>query len=259
MTNPPADIFVSLVIPCYNESERLSITFEALQEFDVKWPHRYEVILVNDGSKDDTATKIEANEIFQKLAVNNQAFFVNNSANNGKGYALKKGVAAAHGKSILTLDADISAHPLLLLDWLALRPDLFSSPEIFIASRQHPDSKINALSSRKSMGFVFNTLVQWFTPLQLTDTQCGFKLYPAALAKTIFSNLQINGWAHDVEILSQAYEAGVPITEMPLTWQNVDDSKINLLTDPPKMILEILKVRNILKKKRSIPLPVTST
>jgi glycosyltransferase involved in cell wall biosynthesis/tetratricopeptide (TPR) repeat protein len=237
------DILLSLVIPCYNESARVGIMLQGIADFDVKWPGRYEVIVVDDGSKDDTVQKTEqllANtypQLKEKVSLQRM------HANGGKGAALKMGVAAANGDYILTLDADMSTKPTDLLAWEKREKTLFDGSEaIYIGSRKHKDGDVQALKSRRFIGGIFNGVVQLFTTLNLTDTQCGFKLYPANVTKDLFGNMQSTGWAHDVELLYQADLNGVRIVEMPVTWVNMPESKVNVVKDSIKMFFGVLTI-----------------
>ncbi|MEM9849564.1 MAG: glycosyltransferase [Bacteroidota bacterium] len=224
-------ILVSLVIPCYNESDRIVHLEQGVREFRQKWDDSYEIIVVDDGSKDNTSDLIR-----QRLP---QVQLITLRQNQGKGGALRAGVLAAKGQFILTLDADMAAHPLELQKWLDLLPaHRFSSNQILIASRNHPASKINAKSHRKFAGQIFNTLVQSLTPIKLSDTQCGFKLYPRPIGQLLFQDLYTRGWAHDIELLYKAAYLHIEIVAMPIEWKHVDAEKINVMSDGIKMARE---------------------
>ena len=238
-----SNFLLSLVIPCYNESARIDLMLSGLAEFEEKWSGNYEVIIVDDGSKDETAAKIEqaidSKYDFLKTKVKIERM----PANGGKGSALKAGVALAQGDFILTLDADMSTRPVELINWLRKDKDLFSGEEtIYIGSRKHVDGKIEALKSRKFIGGVFNGIVQVFTSLRLKDTQCGFKLYPRRAANFLFDNMQSKGWAHDVELLYQADLNDISIVEMPINWVNQPESKVNVVKDSIMMFLGVLAI-----------------
>jgi len=226
---------ISLVIPCYNEAGRLGHLLKTLKSFDQKWTSPLEIILVDDGSTDDTAKIIE--EKFPTNFSGDTSFnFVKLPQNEGKGGALKAGVTVATGDHILTLDADMATRPQELRKWLAKLPKkTFNTNQILIGSREHADSQVEAQGIRRLAGWIFNFFIQLFTNLNLRDTQCGFKLYPKAAAQKLFGDLKSNGWAHDVELLYRGKLAGYEIQSMPVKWDAMDDSKINLLTDSIKM------------------------
>ncbi len=234
---------LSLIIPCYNESKRTDIMLEGLAEFDEKWKGEYEVIIVDDGSKDDTTAKIEESLSTKYSSLKDKVRLEKMPANGGKGSALKKGVSLAKGDYILTLDADMSTRPTELLNWQKKDKDVFTTDDtIFIGSRRHTEGKVEALQSRRLIGGVFNGLVQVFTSLRLKDTQCGFKLYPRDAATLLFGNMQSKGWEHDVELLYQADLNDYKIVEMPINWVNQPESKVNVVKDSFMMFIGVLAI-----------------
>ena len=233
---------ITLVIPCYNESHRLEQLFNGLQEFDKVWTLDYDIILVDDGSTDGTSDLIKSNDVFEQLQAKNKIQLIQLTKNAGKGFALKTGVEVATGTHVLTLDADMSTRPTELISWLKLNNNQFSNTEVWIASRELDSSKITEKKDRKVLGNVFNLLVRFFTPLHNRDTQCGFKLYPLSVAKQLFSQLHTSGWSHDVELLYDAYLSGIPIRDMPVTWETMDGSKINPLKDSFRMFIQLFTI-----------------
>ncbi len=230
---------LSLVIPCYNESSRIHLMMDGLKEFDAKFNQPYEVIIVDDGSKDDSVAKMEALLTSEFSGLKSKITIIS-QANSGKGGALQTGVSKASGSYVLTLDTDMSARPTQILEWMKLEKNLFKKNEIFIGNRTDKRSKIEAEALRKFTGSIFNFIVQLLTPLNVNDTQCGFKLYPTPLAKAIFGQMKTTGWAHDVEVLFKAHLLGIKINEMPLEWKNIDNSKVNVWTDSIKMLVQVL-------------------
>ena len=236
MTDTTMPVPLSLVIPCYNESDRIGLLFAGLNSFKEKWGGAFEVIIINDGSTDNTEALLLGNEFYQQ---NKDIVSVYSQENTGKGGALRNGVLKAKGDFILTLDADMAAPPEELLKWYAAWNGRPAANTIYIGSREHKDSIITKQGDRKVAGNIFNTIVRILTPLKMRDTQCGFKLYPIVVAKSLFDNLQTYGWAHDVELLYKAHLDKVNIVEMPLAWNAVEGSKISLFSDGFKMLTEI--------------------
>jgi dolichyl-phosphate beta-glucosyltransferase len=236
-TNIPVDL--TLVVPCYNESDRINLLYDGLDSFIKKWKNFLEIIIINDGSKDNTETLLHQHEVYKR---HKDIISIYTQANTGKGGALKNGVMRAKGNFILTLDADMASPPTELIKWLDLLHGRFAPNTIYIGSREHKDSVITKQGDRKLAGNIFNFIVRLLSPLKIRDTQCGFKLYPADEAKKIFSTLQTYGWAHDVELLYKAYLDKVNIVEMPLTWNAIEGSKIVLVRDGFNMMREILVI-----------------
>jgi glycosyltransferase involved in cell wall biosynthesis len=235
MMNVP---YVTLVIPCYNEGPRLPRLWQGLVDFALLWPGRFDVVLVDDGSTDGGLTALSSLAGYADLA---DRIVCIRQENTGKGGALKAGVLAAKGDYILTLDADMAAAPTELLRWWELR-DGFFSKEIFIGSRELPQSEVRDSFQRQQVGRMFNRLIRLMTGLPYRDTQCGFKLYPKGVAVELFSALRTMGWAHDVELLLRANRAGCAIVQMPLRWQAVEGSKISVWRDSWVMLLELIRI-----------------
>ncbi len=241
-------IQLSLVIPCYNEADRIGLLYNGINSFIEKWHSILEVIIINDGSKDNTETLLKEHEVYKKY---NNLISIYTQENTGKGGALKNGIQKATGNFILTLDADMATSPDEVFNWLNFYNGTLPDNTILIGSREHKESIIANKGNRKFAGNVFNLIVRIISPLNLKDTQCGFKLYPAYEAKKIFDTLQTFGWAHDVEILYKAKIDKVTIIEMPISWTAVDGSKIKLFQDGIKMLIEILII--VLKTKLQYP------
>lgn len=228
---------LSLVIPLYNEVDRVGLMFEELKNFETVWKLPYEVILVDDGSSDETLSILKATyeDTEQSEKVTYKVVAVEKNA--GKGNALKVGVAEATGDHILTLDADMAATPDSLLEWLGiLEGKTFGDDTILIASREHEKSVIDTnKNDRRVLGRTFNFGIQILTGVNLKDTQCGFKLYPKEIAKRLFENMRVKGWAHDVELIHNAKLYDIDVVEMPIRWKEVAESKVSMWSDGLKM------------------------
>jgi dolichyl-phosphate beta-glucosyltransferase len=237
---------VSLVIPLFNEAERLDNLFQSLDSFSIGWKGEFHIILVDDGSADETAINIQANQVFNRLQEQAQITLLRQQ-NTGKGGALQTGIQMAGDEYILTLDADMAAPPLQLIQWLTSRNG-FHLREVLIGSRELPNSVIRENPLRKFVGNIFNMIIRVIVGLPYRDTQCGFKLYPRVIAQRVFADLQTPGWAHDVEILLRVNKLGCAIIEMPVTWSAMPGSKISVLRDSWKMFTDVIRIRRILRK-----------
>lgn len=231
---------VSLVVPMYDEESRIDALFEGIEEFASLWEGDYEVILVDDGSKDHTFKRVLTHPGFNILKLEHRLKLLQ-QANSGKGSALKTGIQAASKSYTLTLDADLAARPVEIIQWLRARKG-FSVKEILIGSREHHNSKIRSSVLRHWVGNIFNLVTRWILGTELLDTQCGFKLYSTSAAKSLFHDLQIPGWSHDIEILMKANYLGYDIVEMPLKWDEMEGSKINVLRDGWNMFWEVIRI-----------------
>ncbi|MGB3077016.1 MAG: glycosyltransferase [Chitinophagales bacterium] len=247
---------ISLIIPCYNEENRIEQLVSGLQEFVKKGILSYEIIVVDDGSTDGTVNSLKTNEFIKSQQEAGKCSLILMDKNQGKGAALKKGVEAAAGSHVLTLDADMSARPAELEKWLSINNNKLPENEIWIASREHADSKITEVSSRRWTGRIFNFCVRLLTPLRHRDTQCGFKLYPADVAKKLFAAQVSTGWAHDVELLYRAEQNNIAVTDMPVKWEAQSGSKISPLKDSLPMFLSVLAVSIRLKWNYYISTPL---
>lgn len=238
---------ISIVIPCYNEEKRFQLLEKAIMKFDHDWHAKYELILVDDGSRDETLSKMEA-FVANSYLKNGIVFIISLQNNSGKGAALQAGVLKSQHPWILTCDADMATHPLELKNWLTITGE-FSSGTVYIGSRIHKASKVEAKWYRKYIGAVYNLITRTFTPVKEGDTQCGFKLYPMKFGKNSFRRLKTMGWAHDIEVLSRCINQGAHIQSMPVEWEHQKGAKINIITDGFKMLLETIKIGLLLKKE----------
>ncbi len=229
---------ISIVIPAYNEEKRLSISLNKILEFINANRDNYEIIVVDDGSNDRTASLPAEIDIFIKV--------IKMEKNSGKGASVRRGMLAAQGDYILFTDADLST-PIYELN--KLLPQLKNGYDIAIGSRALDYSKIKVHQPfyREFMGRTFNKIVQYLVIKGIKDTQCGFKLFKKDAAKTIFQLALIDGFGFDVELLFLANKMGYKIKEVPVDWFNNDQSKVNPIKDSLQMLLEISRIKKLHK------------
>lgn len=233
---------LSIVIPAYNEEKRISDSLKKVISFFDKNKEDYELLVVNDGSKDKTV------EIIKEFSKNNKRVkLIDYKTNRGKGYAVKTGVLAANGKKILFSDADLSTP---IKEYEKLNEWYKKGFDICVGSRRLSGSKIYVKQPlhRRIIGKAFVTLVKMLSSLDLKDTQCGFKLYNAKKAKKIFLKQKIDGFSFDVEVLYLAKKNGYSIKEVPVEWNDSERySKVNPVKESFKMLSDLIKIRKMHK------------
>jgi glycosyltransferase involved in cell wall biosynthesis len=245
----------SIVIPAFNESARIGRALsDVLRVLDEKrWDA--EVIVVNDGSSDNTAAIIES-----FAARDKRVRLLQNPRNCGKGFSVRNGLLHAAGNILMFTDADLSA-PMEEAERLftAIR----DGADVAIGSRwlQRSRQTIHQPLYRQIFGRCFNMVTRMVMRLPFADTQCGFKAFRRNAAQTIFQLQRIERWGFDPEILFIALKRGYNITEVPVTWGHDERSRISYLRDGLKMLEELVYVRwNSLigvydRKVRDIALP----
>ena len=233
---------LSVIIPAYNEAERLPQTLhDAHAWLHQHLPHDFDIIVVDDGSSDDTCARVEALQpSMPELRILKQ------TQNLGKGAAVRRGMLAAEGEVHVFMDADHSTH-IREIDKVFHAMQQQPKPDIVIASRQHPDSDISQHQSwlREHMGKTFNWLMRQSTGIDMPDTQCGFKALSCQASHAIFQEQKLDGFSFDVELLFLAQRMGFSIHEIPVQWINEPNSKVRMLVDPAKMFLDIMRIRSL--------------
>lgn len=237
---PPEPIDISVIVPAYNESARLPATLEKLQAYFTPRGERVEVLVVDDGSRDETPTLVEwfAAKPFRAGL---QFRLLCNPGNRGKGYSVRHGMLKARGALRLFTDADLSA-PIEEIE--KLKAALDQGDDIAIGSRARSEL-IRAHQSpfRETAGRFFNLLVKMLLGLRFHDTQCGFKLFRAHAAEQIFSRQTIERWGFDPELLFLARIQGLRVAEVPVVWAHAEGAKINMITDSARMFLDVVLIR----------------
>jgi dolichyl-phosphate beta-glucosyltransferase len=227
----------SIIIPAYNEENRLPATLQSVYDYMQKRRDSFEIIVVDDGSSDGTAAYVQ-----NFPCVGGTVRVISYSPNKGKGSAVRTGIFAARGELLLIDDADGSS-PIEELS--RLEAELDRGADIVIGSRAKPDPErvVQALAHRKLIGGTFNRIVRMLLLDGLYDTQCGFKLFKREAARNVFCRSSLNGYGFDVEVLYVARLLGYEIAETAINWANVDGSKVNVFIDSPKMFLELLNIK----------------
>lgn len=236
--------YLSVVVPAYNEEERLPRTLARLHEYYSAQNYSYEVIVVSDGSRDGTEKLVDefakAHPEFRNLAY---------SPNRGKGYAVRRGVEAANGELILFCDADLATPQ---EETEKLLEHIRQGAEVAIGSRPLRDSKLEIHQPfyREMLGRGFNKLVQLLAIRGIEDTQCGFKMFTRDAAKEIFRRCTLDGFSFDFEALMIAFDLGYRIDEVPIRWAHQEGSKVVLMRDGPRMLRDLAKLRMGGKRRR---------
>lgn len=204
-----SDVELSVVMPAYNEGDKIYNNSIHVSAAVAKFCDSYEIVVVNDGSKD--ATKIETLRAQEK---DHYIRLVTYDENGGKGKAIRKGIEAAKGKFIAMLDADLDLPPEQLKDYInVLRAD---QADVVIGSKMHKDSKIDYPPIRKVMSFGYYCFLRMLFHLKIKDTQTGIKMFKAEVIKPIISLVQTKGFAYDIEILVAVNCRRYRIKEMPV-------------------------------------------
>jgi dolichyl-phosphate beta-glucosyltransferase len=242
---------VSVVFPAYNEEKRIGETLWLYGKYLDAQVYDYELIVVDDGSTDNTAGMVRA--MFPDVRV------IQYGANRGKGCAVRTGMMAAQGAFRLFSDADGST-PVEEIEKAWVR--FAMGADIVIGSRSLPDSDVQKRQRvlRESMGRTFNLFVKSLLGHTFIDTQCGFKCFTAESAHTVFSRQTLDGFSCDPEMLYIALKYGLKIAEIPVCWRNSPDSRVRLVADSFWMFADLLKVRyNDLNGRYAGPVPPLNT
>jgi dolichyl-phosphate beta-glucosyltransferase len=228
---------LSIVIPAYNEEPRIAPTIRDIVGYCRNAGRAFELILVDDGSRDGTAAAGRSlAEDFPELRV------IRLASNHGKGYAVRTGVINALGRTVLFADADGST-PIGEIE--RLEAALASGADLAVGSRELKADgiQVQAKLYRRFMGRIFHRMVRWLADAGVTDTQCGFKLFRAPVAHDLFSRMVMNGFSFDVEVLLMARRRGYRIVEVPVNWVHQPGSKVRLTRDSFRMAADLFRIR----------------
>ena len=232
-----SDKMISVIIPAYNEEHRIGESLLKIRDYLTRRALDYEIIVVDDGSTDHTKQILK--HYYPEIT---NFKIISYPINKGKGYALRQGVSASIGESVLLTDADLSTP----IEELAHMLHLISRTEydVVIGSRALKTSMIIKKQPwwRQGMGKVFNRIVKLIVLNDFHDTQCGFKIFSGKSARSLFKDARVDRFAYDVEILAMAVRKGFKILEVPVKWMNSPASKVNPICDSLQMLYDLVKI-----------------
>lgn len=225
---------LSVVVPAFNEAARIGATLISLREqlpAELDW----EILVVDDGSSDDTAT------IVAQAAASESRVRVLREPHRGKGGALRAGLLGVTGARRFMCDADLSMPVGEIRRFLDVLP---SRCDVAIGTREGLGARrVGEPAYRHLAGRAFNRVVRAAALSNVDDTQCGFKMFTAAAAETIFPWITIEGWAVDIEILCIAARRGLRVQEIPIEWHYRDRSQVSVVRDGVRMARDVVKIR----------------
>ena len=226
---------VSLIIPCYNESQRITAGLVGAVAYLQKQRYVWEIVLVDDGSTDTTVL------LAKRLLKGKPHQLLTHTINQGKGAAIRDGVKVAGGKFIIFSDVDFSA-PISQLPKLL---QALERNEVAIGVRRHPKSQVlvHQPKLREFLGHAFTKLTNVLVTPGIYDVTCGFKGFQNKPAKKLFNSLRVGGWAFDAELLFLARKYKFEIVQVPIIWSDNPHTKVHLLTDMPHVVADLFKIR----------------
>lgn len=235
------DVFLSIIIPAYNEEQHIGSTLESLVLYLRSRGLSFELLVVDDGS-DDRTFEI-ARDFTTKRDPKSQVWVYRNDRNRGKGYSVRRGMLEAQGSYTLMTDADLSS-PIEEMRKLE-REVIGGSCDIAFGSRDLEGSQVEIHQPwiRETSGKIFNRLVRLFTGLPYQDTQCGFKLFKMSRCRSLFGQQSIEDFGFDVEILYIARKWGLSMKEVPVIWRHAAGSKVRFVPDAPAMFWDLFRIR----------------
>ncbi|MBF0552719.1 MAG: glycosyltransferase family 2 protein [Deltaproteobacteria bacterium] len=238
--------FISIIIPAYNEAQRIGRTIQELNAFLHQRGLHYELIVVNDGSRDNTSAAAKA--AIEDYQVRNFRL-IELKNNRGKGSAVTDGVKQATGDIIGFIDADLPVDLTCLDSMLAA---VAGGVDLAIGARDLEESVINPNQNRIRLfaGRVFSHLINLVLFKEVFDTQCGVKFFKANAAKTIFERLTIPGFGFDVEVIFLAVKFGLVIKRTPVKLISTNGSRVRLWRDAMIMFTDLFKIRRNARQGR---------
>ena len=220
--------YLSIVIPAYNEEDRLGVSLPLIEAYLQEHQIDAEILVADDGSTDGTASMTSS------FLRGKRGRVLRSPENRGKGAAVRRGVLEAQGRWVLMTDADLST-PIeehARLAEIARDEDL----DVVFGSRGLPESQVEIRQNwlRQLMGRTFNWLLRTITGLPYRDTQCGFKLFDRQRTLPLFERMVVDHFAFDVELLFLCDRFGLRVKEVPVVWRNSERSTVNVVAAPPE-------------------------
>ncbi len=235
---------LTIIIPAYNESQRIVSYLSKIDSYTSK-NKNINVLVINDGSTDNT-DKIVTDWIKEKSTNKSHFEIISHFPNRGKGFAVCEGFKKAKGDLILYTDAD-GASPIeeveKLLYWMNNGADVVCGSRVL----KSEGTKVEMSFKRRFTGLIFHLILRLCGLANLRDTQCGFKIFKKEVAKNLVTLQQCFNYSFDIEYLFLANKLGYKIKEIPVNWYHVEGSKVNLVKDSIKMLIEVLKIRFVYK------------
>ena len=229
---------VSFVIPVYNEANRINRAFSALSSFRApKGIKIEEIIFVNDGSTDNTL------QLLRAFKTKFHKHIITYKKNQGKGYAVRKGMLASRSEYTLLMDADIST-PISQIE--KFLPFMKAELDVIIGTRKNGHSTVTVHQPwiRENMGRVFTAISRSILSVKnITDFTCGFKMFRSEAKLAIFSRAKINRWGYDSEIIFLARKLGFYMVEKAVIWADQKNTRVNLFRDSINSFKELLEIR----------------
>ncbi len=240
---------LSIVIPVFEESKKIGVDINAASLFLINNSLTGELIIVDDGSRDNTAEVAKNTKIPPGIKLN----VIHYKENAGKGYAVRTGVKSSSGDIVMFIDSGYCVPYENVLRGLKLLQD--GTCDIAHGSRYLPDSRIIKPHkwSRKVSSYLFRKLLTLFMkiPAGLNDTQCGLKMYKGDIGRSLYSKCITNGFMLDIEVILRAKQTGFRIREFPIDWTADPDSRLSLSRVPMNMIRELFKIKKVLAEDKT--------
>ena len=227
--------FLSVVIPSYNEENRLGVSLDKILSFLRGKNFSWEIIVVDDGSSDHTEA------LAREKLTGTPHQILRNIDNEGKGEAVRRGMLEAKGEYLLFSDADLSTP---IEEVSRLLETLENGYDVAIGSRGLRESRVEVRQNpiREGMGKIFNRIARLASFKKIRDSQCGFKCFRKEAARALFAAQKLKGFSFDAEILYLAQKRSYRVAEVPVIWRNSPHSRVHILKDSLQMFMDVFRI-----------------